>query len=218
LGSYVFSKAIDQESQDGNSGLSSQSSNPFNWSADKGLAAFNVRHRFLTSFIWQLPVFRGAKGIEGALLGGWSVNGILTLQTGIPFSVTAGVDRSLSGVGLDRGNLLTPSAPTYNNLSVASKIAQYFDTAAFGLPALGTFGTSGRDILTGPGLENFDGGLFKEIRISESRRFEIRWELFNSLNRPPFQNPNASLSSSNFGRILTAGNPRIMQLAAKFYF
>ncbi len=217
LGSYVFSKAIDMESNDGNSGLGSQSSNPFDWDADKGLAAFNVRHRFLTSFIYQLPIFRGSKGLTQAVLGGWSVNGILTLQTGIPFSVTAGVDRSFSGIGLDRGNLVGP-ATTYNNESVANKIAEYFNTSAFVLPALGTFGTSGRDILTGPGLENLDAGLFKEVRITESRRFQIRWEVFNSLNRPPFQNPTASLSSSNFGRILTAGNPRIMQLAAKFYF
>jgi hypothetical protein len=217
LGSYVFSKAIDQESNDGNSGLGSQSSDPFNWSTDKGLAAFNVRHRFLTSFIWELPIFRGTKGWEHALLGGWAVNGILTLQTGIPFSVTAGTDRSLSGVGLDRANLVG-TASTYNNMSVASKIAEYFNTAAFALPALGTFGTSGRDILTGPGLENLDSGLFKDIRIDERRRFQIRWEVFNSLNRPPFQNPTASLASSNFGRITTAGNPRIMQLAAKFYF
>ena len=101
---------------------------------------------------------------------------------------------------------------------VASKIADYFNTAAFALPALGTFGTSGRNILTGPGLQNFDSGLFKDIRFSESKRFEIRWEVFNTLNHPNFGNPTASLSSSNFGRILTAGNPRIMQLAAKFYF
>jgi Carboxypeptidase regulatory-like domain len=217
LGSYVFSKAIDQESTDGNSGLGSQSSNPFNWSTDKGLANFNVRHRFLTSFIWQLPIFRGSTGFTHALLGGWAVNGILTLQTGIPFSVTAGQDRSLSGVGLDRANVSGP-APTYNDRSNGSKIAQYFDTAAFTLPALGTFGTSGRNVLTGPGLQNLDSGLFKDFRVTESKRFQIRWEVFNTLNRPPFQNPTASLSSSNFGRILTAGNPRIMQLAAKFYF
>ncbi len=217
LGSYVFSKAIDQESNDGNSGLGSQSSNPFNWSADKGLASFNVRHRFLTSFIWQLPFFRGSQGLTHAVLGGWAVNGILTLQTGLPFSVTAGQDRSLSGVGLDRADVFG-AAPTYNDRANGSKIAQFFNTAAFALPPLGTFGTSGRNILTGPGLENFDSGLFKDFRVSESRRFQIRWEVFNSLNRPPFANPTASLSSSNFGRILTAGNPRIMQLAAKFYF
>jgi hypothetical protein len=217
LGSYVFSKAIDLESNDGNSGLASQASNPFNWDTDKGLASFNLKHRFVTSFIWQLPVFKGSKGVTGALLGGWAVNGILTLQTGIPFSVTAGTDRSLSGVGLDRGDLVG-QAVTYNDQSTASKIARYFNTSAFAVPALGTFGTSGRDILIGPGLQNFDAGMFKDFRFSETRRINIRWEVFNSLNHANFSNPTAALSSSNFGRILSAGNPRIMQLAAKFYF
>jgi hypothetical protein len=217
LGSYVFSKAIDLESNDGNSGLASQASNPFNWDTDKGLAAFNVKHRFVSSFIWQLPVFKGSKGIAGAVLGGWSVNGILTLQTGIPFSVTAGTDRSLSGVGLDRGDVVG-QAITYNDQSTASKIARYFNTSAFAVPALGTFGTGGRDILIGPGTQNLDAGMFKDFNFSESRRFEIRWEVFNSLNHANFANPTAALSSANFGRILSAGNPRIMQLAAKFYF
>jgi hypothetical protein len=83
---------------------------------------------------------------------------------------------------------------------------------------LGTFGTSGRNILIGPGLQNFDAGMFKDFRVTESKRFEIRWEVFNSLNHPNFSNPTASLASSNFGRITTAGSPRIMQLAGKFYF
>ena len=67
-------------------------------------------------------------------------------------------------------------------------------------------------------MQNFDAGMFKDFRFSESRRVNIRWEVFNSLNHANFSNPTASLSSSNFGRILSAGSPRIMQLAAKFYF
>ena len=77
---------------------------------------------------------------------------------------------------------------------------------------------AGRNILIGPGLENFDAGLFKDIPVRESKRFQIRWQLFNSLNRANFGNPNASFASSNFGRILSAGSPRIMQLALKFYY
>jgi hypothetical protein len=217
LGSYVFSKAIDLESTDGNSGLGSQSSDPFNWDKDKGLANFNVKHRFVTSFIWDMPFFRGSKGLEHAFLGGWQLNGILTLQTGIPFTVLAGQDRSLSGVGLDHADVLGPVA-TYNGESTNSKLARYFDTTAFALPALGTFGTAGRNTVVGPGLENFDGGLSKDFRVTENKRFQFRWEVFNSLNHPNFANPNASFASTNFGRILSAGNPRIMQLALKFYF
>jgi len=72
--------------------------------------------------------------------------------------------------------------------------------------------------LTGPGFANFDAGLFKQFRIDESRRFELRWEVFNTLNHANFLNPTASFASPNFGRILSARDPRIMQLAAKFYF
>jgi hypothetical protein len=217
LGSYVFSKAIDLASTDGNSGLANQSSDPFNWDKDKGLANFNVRHRFVTSFIWDLPFFRGSKGLERAMLAGWQLNGILTLQTGIPFTVLAGVDRSFSGVGLDHADVLGPVA-TYNGSSVNSKLARYFDTTAFALPALGTFGTAGRNTLLGPGLENFDAGLSKDFAVRESKRFQFRWEVFNSLNHANFSNPNASFASTNFGRILSAGSPRIMQLALKFYY
>jgi hypothetical protein len=217
LGSYVYSRAIDLESNDGNSGLASQATDPFDWNFDKGLAGFNVEHRFVNSFIWNLPIFRGSKGVERALLGGWSVNGILTLQTGIPFSCMAGTDRSFSGIGLDRCNGIGP-IQTYNNESHANRIKEYFNTASFTAPPLGTFGTSGRDIMTGPGFQNLDAGLFKDFHFSESRKLEIRWEVFNSTNHPDFGNPNATYSSSNSGKILTAGNPRIMQLAGKFYF
>ncbi|HZT30306.1 MAG TPA: carboxypeptidase regulatory-like domain-containing protein [Bryobacteraceae bacterium] len=217
LGSYVWSRALDLASTDGNSGLGNQASDPFNWNRDKGLADFNVKSRFVTSFIWDLPFWKSSKGIQHALLAGWQVNGILTLQTGQPFSVYAGQDRSLAGVGLDHADVLHPVA-TYNNQSVNSKVAHFFDTSAFALPALGTFGTSGRNILYGPGLQNLDAGLFKTFQVDEQRRFEIRWEIFNSLNRPNFLNPNNSFSSPNFGRILSARDPRILQLAAKFYF
>jgi len=217
LGSYVWSKAIDLASTDGNSGLGNQASNPFNWNRDKGPADFNVEHRFVTSFIWDLPLFRTSHGVVQKLVGGWQLNGILTLQSGNPFSVTAGVDRSLAGVNLDRADILGAVA-TYGGASHGAEVARYFDTSKFALPALGTFGTGGRNILTGPGFANFDAGLFKQFPIDEFRRFELRWEVFNTLNRANFLNPTASFSSTNFGRILSARDPRIMQLAAKFYF
>jgi hypothetical protein len=211
LGSYVYSKAIDLVVID-----NAQASDPFNWSKDKGPADFDVRHRFVTSFIYDLP-FPGGSGVGKALFGGWRFNGILTLQTGSPFSVAAGVDRSLAGVGADHADVLGPVA-LYNGRSRNSKVAEFFDTTPFALPALGTFGSSGRNIIHGPGIENFDASLFKIIPVSEQRRFELRWELFNSLNRPNFFNPNNSSQSAAFGRLTSARDPRIMQIAAKFYF
>jgi TonB dependent receptor len=216
LGSYVYSKSIDIASNDGNSGLGNQASDPFNWNKDRGLSDFDIRNRFVTSFIYSLPAFN-ASGWVKSVVGGWQIDGILTLQSGLPFTVLAGVDRSLAGVNLDHSDVLGPVA-TYNDRSRASKVAEYFNTSAFALPALGTFGTSGRNILEGPGLENLDAGLFKEIPIDEQRRFEIRWETFNTLNRPNFFNPNNSFQSTAFGRITSANSGRIMQVAAKFYF
>ena len=217
LGSYVYSKSIDLASNDGNSGLGNQASDPFNWDKDKGPSDFDVRSRFVTSFIWDIPFFKAGNGFARAILGGWQVNGILTLQSGLPFTVFAGVDRSLAGVGQDHADLLGPVA-VYNDRSRGSKIPKFFDTGAFALPAPGTFGTGGRNILYGPGLENLDAGLFKQIPLHEQRRIEIRWEVFNSLNRPNFFNPNASFQSTAFGRLTSANSPRIMQIAAKLYF
>jgi hypothetical protein len=111
LGSFVYAKAIDLVVID-----NSQASDPFLWSKDKGPADFDVRSRFVTSFIYAFPFFKNGSPATKALLGGWQLNGILTLQTGNPFTVGAGVDRSLAGVGADHADVLGPVA-VYNNRS-----------------------------------------------------------------------------------------------------
>jgi hypothetical protein len=217
LGSFTWSKAIDLASNDGGGGLGNQAVNPFKWSNDKGPADFDVERRFVTSFLWEMPFFRGAKGYRRTLLGGWQLNGILTLQTGLPFNVTAGTDRSLAGVAADRADVTGP-AHTFDSSDRSAKIQKFFDTSVFALPALGTFGTSSRNLLFGPGIENFDAGLFKRFILTERKQFELRWEVFNSLNRPNFFNPVASFTNPLFGRLTSARDPRIMQVALKFYF
>src|SRR5436305_12798849 len=100
-------------------------------------------------------------------------------------------------------------------ISVLSRRLADFETAHFEpRHALGNFGTAGRNTTYGPGIANLDAGLFKQIPIAEQRRFELRWEVFNTLNRPNFLNPNSSLQSTSFGRITAACDPRIMQVAA----
>src|SRR5260370_5358237 len=102
-----------------------------------------------------MPFFRGSKGWQRVALGGWQLNGILTLQSGLPFSVTAGTDRSLVGVGADRadGN---GAAHTFNASDRSAKIQKFFDTSVFALPPLGTFGTASRQFLFCPRVVNFD--------------------------------------------------------------
>ena len=113
-----------------------------------------------------------------------------------------------------------PASPfeIYGGVARGQMIPRYFDTGAFVLPALGTFGTSSRNLLYGPGLINFDLGAFKAFQFSERRRLEFRWEVFNALNKPNFINPVGALQNGNFGRITSARDPRIMQAALKLYF
>ncbi len=217
LGSYVYSKSMDIASNDGNSGLGNQARDPYNWNLDYGPSDFDVKHRFVTSFLYRIPAPKSGNTLVKALAGGWQVDGILTLQTGLPFSVLAGVDRSLVGVALDHADVKGHPA-VYNGSGTFTKIAKYFDTSAFSSPALGTFGTSGRNIFYAPGTENLDAGLFKNIPINEQRRVELRWETFDTLNHPNFSAPNNSFSSSAFGRITATTRGRVMQIAAKIVF
>ena len=167
----------------------------------------DVERRFVTSFLWEMPFFHGTKGWQRTVLAGWQLNGILTLQSGLPFNVTAGTDRSLAGVGADRADVTGP-AHTFNGSDRSAKIQKFFDTSVFSLPALGTFGTSSRNFLFGPGIENFDGALFKRFAITERRQFELRWEVFNSLIRPNFLNPVAAYTNPLLGRLTSARDPR----------
>jgi hypothetical protein len=120
-------------------------------------------------------------------------------------------------VGADRADV-NGVAHTFNSSDRSAKIQKFFDTSVFSLPALGTFGTSSRNFLFGPGIENFDAGLFKRFALTERRQFELRWEVFNSLNRPNFLNPVAAYTNPLLGRLTSARDPRIMQVALKFYF
>ncbi len=217
LGSYVWAKSLDLASNDGNSGVGNQATNPFNQAADKGLSDFDVRHRVVTSFLYELPFFKKQPGAMRTLLGGWQINGILTLQGGLPFTVSAGADRSLAGIGRDRADVLG-AVKINSGSSHNDKVFRYFDITQFALPALGTYGTVGRNTLIGPGLITFDSAIFKQFKFAERRELEFRWETFNATNRPNFGNPIASTTNASFGRITTAGSPRIMQFGLKLYY
>ncbi len=107
---------------------------------------------------------------------------------------------------------------SYGDQSRGQFIKKYFDTSRFALPALGTFGTAGRNILQGPGYADVDMSVFKSFRITESKSVTLRWEVFNLFNRANFNNPTGNFSSAVFGQITSANDPRIMQVALKFVF
>jgi hypothetical protein len=183
---------------------------------DHGLSSFDVAHRFVASFVWNLPFGKGerfaseASGLTQALIGGWQLNGIYLLQGGFPLSVfAADLGGVLDTFGTNRADIVGDIH------SGGGTINEWFNTAAFAQPAFGTFGNSGRSILRGPGRNNLDLGLFKNFGIGPTT-LQFRAEAFNALNHPQWNTVSQNLTSSNFGVVTSARDARIVQLGVKF--
>jgi hypothetical protein len=228
LATYTFSKSIDNKSGSpvtggGDSNSSDFVQDPFNWNADRALSSFNVRSKFVTAFNYNLP-FGRSQAIGGqwnravdALLGGWQANGILTLQSGLPFSVLA---TSNADCGCSSGSLRAELIGNPFPAGFHQNINQWFDPAAFSDPPLEQYGSSGRNIIPGPGLVDLDLSLFKKFKLDDKRMFQLRGEYFNILNHPNFLYPTSTTDATwNTGGILTQAMPaRVGQLALKFSF
>jgi outer membrane receptor protein involved in Fe transport len=212
LASYTYSKSLDGLSLEGDS-FTGQ--NALNLSAEKGLSDFDVRQRLLASFLYELPSPK--RGVPKWVAGGWQVNGILTVQSGIPFTVVSGQDRALSGTGAQRPNLVgDPHLDT--GRPKAAVLAEYFNPTAFVLPAVGNFGNLGRNTLIGVGSWNLDFAIFKRFPIREKMQVQLRWELFNVMNHANFAAPNANVSSITVGTITSASAGRVMQIGLRLVF
>ena len=212
LANYTFSKLLDDASSDND-----MPADPWNIRAEKGRSDFDMTHRFVASFVWNLPGLRWLGRPGRTAFRGWQLNGIVVAHSGRWLTVVSGLDNSGSGVNQDRADLvgdpaLPPGRPR------RELVRQYFNIAAFAPNPPGTFGTAGRNIVQGPGLFVINLGAIKGFPLGEQRRLEIRAEFFNLLNRVNLGNPNTNLSSTRFGYITTAGEPRVIQLAAKFVF
>ncbi len=213
---YTFSKSIDQDSRDPQF---NQPHNPFDRSANRGLSAYNVPHNFRQSFIWDLPRLAGQNAFMRHVAGGWSLAGIWTWQSGNPIRIRTGRDRSLAGTNDDRPDLLAGISPFLpSNRPRAEVIQEYFNTDAFTLNPLGTFGTTPRNLIHAPGDFKVDVSLQKQIHLSEGHRLQFRAEFFNMLNNVNLGSPQRTMVNRRFGRITSAGSPRIVQLGLKYVF
>jgi len=190
--------------------------NPDNRFADYGRGTMDVRHRANASWVYNFPKFTRRRGF-GFLANGWELSGVMTLQGGLPFNITSGVDNSLTAQGADRPNVVGDWKLS-SDRPKGDKIARYFNRAAFVANKVGEFGNLGYNALRGPGLFNLDLGLFKKIQLSEKRRVEFRAEGFNALNHANFGNPDGSLASPTFGAIRSAGASRLVQFGLKYAF
>jgi hypothetical protein len=165
--------------------------------------------------LYELPFFAERRSFIGQLFGGWQLNGVLTLETGMPMHPT----QNLKPIddGCPRCNH-RPDRIADGRLEAEERTLQrWFDTSAF-LTARGHYGNSGRNILTAPGLVNVDFAVFKNFPITETKSIQFRWENYNFTNTPPFNPPTLEISSGNFGRITSAGLGREMQFALRFQF
>ncbi|HWB98310.1 MAG TPA: TonB-dependent receptor, partial [Bryobacteraceae bacterium] len=217
LSSYTYGKVIDISS-DAESGTL----NAWNFNQDRGPATFDIRHVWSTSGIYELPFGKGRRygaslgSVGNALLGGWQIDGIITVQSGLPFTVTQQQGLLSNGTG-NRPNRIasgTLANPTPDH---------WFDLTAFQATSdnTGTWGNSGRGILRAPGLVQADLSLVKNTRFREHFEHQLKIEMFNAFNHPQFASPAASIGTASAGVIssLLYGTPmRQIQLAMKFSF
>jgi hypothetical protein len=223
LVSYTWSKSIDDASNFFSSaGDSNFPQNSYNTRAERGRSNFDVRHRLSASYVYDLPFGKGRRYSENAgwLLSGWQSSGILSFQSGRPFTVAllsdidnSGTGRSILGFGAnDRPNLVgNPQLPNRSP-------ERWFNTSAFNFSAPGTFGNAGRNILDGPGYQNVNVSLLKNTSLREDINLQLRAEFFNLFNHPNFNLPDNFLGSPTFGRITSARDPRHVQFGVKLLF
>jgi hypothetical protein len=177
----------------------------------------------VTSVLYELPFGKGKAFLNGggftnAIVGGWQLSSIVTMQTGTPFNVIAGYDAGNRGYNTftDRPNSNGVNAALSGDQRSANR---WFDRASFLRVPAGTLGNVGRNTMMGPGIFNWDASIFKNFQFKEQHQLQFRAEFFNAANHPNLGFLNTTLSSAAFGTIrATNGNMREIQLALKYIF
>jgi hypothetical protein len=223
IGTYTFSKTIDNSSYDHTTGNGNAWQIANRPDLSRALSQLDVPHTVTAAFVYELPVGKGRTwlnhgGIADAFLGGWQLSGVARAESGIPFTPTisgSNLSNSLAGTWL-------PNRLGNGNLSSGQRsISHWFDTSAFAIPSAYTFGNSGRDILRGPKYANLDIALAKSFAITplgERGRLQARADFSNALNHANFNLPDAALGSSSVGTITGATGGRNIQMGLKLMF
>ncbi len=240
LGTYSWSHSLDNSSsyEESQGFGTTRAPNPFNLRDNYGDSAFDARNRFVFSYSYELPTVRHFSSLErmpSRLTDGWRIGGATTFQGGIPVTLKESDFNSLTCTLFtyygcpDRPNVVGPVHladvrtsslvnKTQDPTNTTSRDHYFFDPNSFSTEAFGVLGNAGRNFFHGPGLNNFTFGLYKDTRVTESTKVELRFEFYNFFNHTQFKTPNGDMNDPNFGRVLSAQDPRIIQLAAKFYF
>jgi hypothetical protein len=215
---YTWSRTRDMATHSNGGG---QTMDNYDIWRDYGPANWDVPHRFVASYIYDIPFLKTSpNAFLRYVVAGWQVAGVTTVQSGTPVNVTISADVANIGIsGLQRPNLVgaVPSLDCDENPTTRERINCY-DTAAFAMPAAFTFGDAGRNILRGPKYVATDLSMAKTIPMGNQARVQLRVDIFNVFNNVNFNNPNGVFGSAAFGRISSAQAMRQMQLGARFLF
>ncbi len=221
-GAYTWSKMIDDNSAANRfqviPGAALYPQDSTNLKAERALSNYDVRNRFIGSFLWEIPGATHFSSLTARkILGGWQVNGIITAQSGRPVDIIDSADPQATGEFFSR-----PDQTCNPNLPPGKRnAAMWFDTACFSAIPFGTprFGDAPRNSVEGPGLFTIDSSIFKNTQIGERINTQLRFEFFNLLNHTNYQAPINDISSALFGQVTsTATTPRNIQVAFKLMF
>ena len=191
----------------------------FDRGRERDYSTGDIPHVLAASFVADVPAGEGRRfhprGVVGALVNDWTLTGVVMLQSGIPIAVTQTTNfNSFAGFGTQRPNLIgDPALP-----SDQRSTSRWFDTAAFATAPQFTLGSSSRNPVRGPSYRNLDLALIRRVRLGQTTALEFRGEVFNVTNTPPFGAPNGVQGTAAFGTITSAGDPRVVQFAAKLLF
>ncbi|HYN01880.1 MAG TPA: carboxypeptidase regulatory-like domain-containing protein [Vicinamibacteria bacterium] len=213
---YTFSKALEDTEYQGGGLPAFQNTDKLY--LERGRTSNDRTHVFVISGIWQIDYIQEGSSLTKALLNDWTISAIFRMQSGSPLTITSGLDRNLDGLTTDRADIIgEPELDSGRPQDEA--IEQWFNTAAFAQPAVGTDGTAGRNIIDGPSFRAVDLGLFRDIRFGGRLMLQFRAEATNLFNTVNLSNPGTSLSApTTFGKIRTAGDMRRIQLGARLSF
>ena len=191
----------------------------FNRARERDYSTGDIPHVFVSSALWDLPIGTGRRahpaGWLGAIVNGWTITGVLTLQSGGPVAVTQATNfNAFAGFGTQRPNLVgDPGLP-----SGERSVTRWFNTGAFAVAPQFTIGTSSRNPVRGPSYRNLDLALIRRVPFRSGTALEVRAEIFNATSTPPLAHPNGVLGTAAFGTVTSAGDPRVIQLAVKWLF
>jgi hypothetical protein len=191
-------------------GLMSYPQNPYDEYADYGLTTFSRTNVLAVNYVYELPFFHSLTGVAGAVLKGWETTGIITVESGFP--LTMSLSTPTQGLAT-RPNVVSGQSP-----SGPKTVAEWFNTNAYAAPPFGFYGNAGVSTVTGPGLDNWNLGFFKNFAIRESMSLQFRAEFFNIWNRANFNLVATTVGAGGFGQVTGASDPRITQLALKLLF